>query len=146
MKQLVTLMPLSLVRNLSLVFVSLSLMFVACSKKDHDTSNPATAAFAGQYLVVDDNETYTLKIESTGGNGFQIKEFGGFMNVPVKANVEGTSLKIPSQTFTNGSGHSITITGSGSLSTKGSKDDTITFSYSVTGYAAHSGSFSGTRQ
>jgi hypothetical protein len=96
--------------------------------------------------VVEDDETYTLKIENAGGSNFQIREFGGFLNVPLKANGNGNTLHIPSQTFTNPSGKSITIVGTGTLSTKSSKDDTITFEYSLTGYGAHNGSFVGTKK
>lgn len=137
---------LSLFRNLSIALLSFSLVLVSCSKNDK-VDAPVNTAFAGQYLVQDDNETYTLKIEHKGGNEFQIREFGGFLNVPLKANLQGNTLTIPSQTFTNsGSGNSITIAGTGVLSTKSSKDDTVTFQYSLTGFGAHEGSFTGTRK
>jgi hypothetical protein len=104
------------------------------------------AAFAGQYLVVEPSETYTIKIENKGGSNFQISEFGGFLNVPVKATAEGSMLKIAAQTFKNPSGKSITVVGSGVLSTKNSKDDTITFQYTVSGFANYDGDFTGTRK
>jgi hypothetical protein len=136
----------SLITHISYVVLAFGLLlFASCSKKDHDTSL-ASASFAGSYMVIDDDETYTLKIENTGGNNFQIREFGGLLNVPLKANGNGNSLHIPSQTFTNPSGKSITIVGTGTLSTKDSKDDTITFEYSLTGYGAHNGSFTGKRK
>jgi len=136
----------SISRIFSLLFLSFSLVVVSCSKSKDDTVSPQVAAFAGQYLVVEPSETYTLKIESKGGSNFQIKEFGGFLNVPLNAVVDGASLKIPSQTFTNPSGKSITISGAGVLSTKAKKDDTIKFNYKVTGWQQYESDFEGTRK
>lgn len=134
-----------LIKKFTFVLLTITLALVSCSKKDSDVSVPS-APFAGNYLVVEEDETYTLKIENTSGNNFQIREFGGFMNVPVKASANGNTLSIPSQTFTNPSGKSLTITGTGTLITKGSKDDTIKFTYSVSGFANYSGDFEGARQ
>ena len=134
----------SVLTNISLFILSVSLVLSACSK-DKDIAAPA-ASFAGQYHVVDDTETYTLKIENKGGNNFQIIEFGGFLNAPLKAVAEGNTLKIPSQTFTNPNGNKLTVVGTGVLSTKTSKDDMITFQYSVSGFANYNGDFSGIRK
>ena len=137
---------LSLLTRISMAIFSFSLLLASCSKKDK-VDAPVNGAFAGQYLVEDDDETYTLRIEHKGGNEFHIKEFGGFLNAALKANLEGNVLKIPSQTFTNaGTGNSITIVGTGVLSTKTTKDDTVTFQYSLTGFGAHDGSFAGSRK
>jgi hypothetical protein len=130
-----------LIRKFTFVVLSITLALASCSKKDSVASAPA-APFAGQYLVVDEDETYTLQIESTGGSNFQIKNFGGFMNVPVKATATGTSLNIPSQTFKNPNGHSLTVSGTGSLVS----DNTIKINYSVSGFANYSGDLEGTRQ
>jgi len=134
----------SVLRNISLLLLSTSFFLSSCSK-DKDIAAPAVS-FAGQYHVVDDNETYTLKVENKGGNNFQIIEFGGFLNAPLKAVAEGNTLKIPSQTFKNPNGNTLTVVGTGVLSTKNSKDDTITFQYSVTGFANYNGDFAGTRK
>ena len=136
----------TLSRNISLLALSFSLLFASCSK-DHDSSTTtSTASFAGQYLVEDDNETYTLIVTSKGGNNFQISEFGGFLNVPLNAVANGNTLNIPSQTFTNPSGKSITVSGSGKLSTKTKKDDTITFDYAVSGFTSYESNFEGLRK
>jgi hypothetical protein len=132
-------------RNLSLFILSFSLLLASCSK-DHDSASAPVAGFAGQYLVVDDTETYTLAITSKGGSNFQISEFGGFLNVPLNAVANGNTLTIPSQTFKNPSGKSITITGTGVLSTKTKKDDTVTFQYAVTGFTEYESDFEGTRK
>lgn len=134
----------SFLRNTFLLFLSTSFFLSSCSK-DKDMGAPV-AAFAGQYLVVEPSETYTIKIENKGGSNFQISEFGGFLNVPIKATAEGNLLKIAAQTFKNPSGKSITVVGSGVLSTKNSKDDTITFQYTVSGFANYDGDFTGTRK
>ncbi|MEP7373934.1 MAG: hypothetical protein ABI675_11130 [Chitinophagaceae bacterium] len=136
----------SISRKISFFLLSFSLLLGACSKsKDNDV--PAQgAAFAGQYLVIDPSETYTLQVVSKGGSNFQIKEFGGFLNAGLNAVLDGSSLKIPAQTFTNPSGKSITITGQGVLSTKTKKDDTIKFEYKVTGWQEYESDFEGTRK
>jgi len=135
---------LSILRNISLFILSISFVLSSCSK-DKDIAAPG-ASFAGQYQVVDDTDSYTLKVENKGGNNFDIHEFGGFLNVPIKAVAEGSSLKIPSQTFNGPNGNKIIVFGTGVLSTKNSKDDTITFQYSVSGVVNYDGDFSGTRK
>ena len=132
--------------NIFLFFLSFTLVLASCSKSKDDSVPPQGAAFAGQYLVVDPSETYTLQIESKGGGNFQIKEFGGFLNAPLNAVLDGSKLKVPAQTFTNPSGKSITITGTGVLSTKAKKDDTIKFDYKVTGWQEYESDFEGTRK
>lgn len=134
----------SLFRNIYVIILSLSLMLPSC-RKDKDMAIPASV-LAGQYEVIDDTETYILKVEQKGGNNFQINQFGGFLNVPLKAVGEGNTLKIPSQTFTNPNGSKITIAGTGTLSTKNTQDDTITFQYSLTGFGGHEGNIQGTRK
>ena len=131
-------------RSISLFFLSLTFVFASCSKSK-DRAPVRGAEFIGQYQVVDD-ETYTLIIENKGGSNFQIKEFGGFLNVPLNAVLDGGALKIPAQTFTNANGKSITITGKGVLSTKTKKDDTIKFEYKVTGFTEYESDFEGTRK
>ena len=87
-----------------------------------------------------------MKVENKGGNNFQIIEFGGFLNAPLKAVSEGNTLKIPSQTFTNSNGKSITYYRYGHIANKSKKDDTIKFDYAVTGFTEYEGDLEGTRQ
>lgn len=136
----------SLFRNISLLFLSFTLLLASCSKSKNDTVPVQGAEFIGQYKVVDPSETYTLEITNKGGSNFQIKEFGGFLNVPLNAVFEGNKLKIPSQTFKNPNGKSLTVTGSGVLSTKAKKDDTVKFEYKVTGFTEYESDFEGTRK
>jgi hypothetical protein len=83
---------------------------------------------------------------SKGSNNFQIKNFGGFLNVPINAVVEGSTLKIPSQTFKNPNGNSITIVGSGILTKKNKDDDLIKIDYSLSGYTSYSSTIEGLRK
>jgi hypothetical protein len=136
----------SFFRNISLILLSFTVVLASCSKSKDDVVPVQGAAFVGQYVVVDPSETYTLQIDSKGGSNFQIREFGGFLNAPLNAVADGNSLKIPSQTFTNPSGKSITITGKGVLSTKAKKDDTIKFDYKVSGWQNYESDFEGTRK
>jgi len=136
----------SISRNISFFLLSSLLFLASCSKSKDDAVPAQGAAFVGQYLVVDPSETYTLQIESKGGSNFQIKEFGGFLNAPLNAVLDGGTLKVPSQTFTNPNGKSITITGTGVLATKVKKDDTIKFDYKVTGWQEYESDFEGTRK
>ncbi len=133
----------SFLRNLSLAVLSLSLVFTSCSK---NKDKVAGREFVGSYTVVEDDETYTLTIESKGGNNYAVKNFGGFMYIPVEAKAEGGQLKIPAQTFKNSSGFEITVSGNAVLSTKSKKDDTINFNYAVSGDANYTSDFEGTRK
>jgi len=137
---------LSIFRNISLLFLSASLVVASCSKDNDDSVSSQQSAFVGKYLVVDASETYTVDVSHKGGNNFQIKEFAGFLNVPLNAELNGNALNIPSQTFTNPSGKSITISGTGVLSTKTKKDDTIKFDYKVSGFTNYESDFEGTRK
>ena len=136
----------SIFRNFSLLLLSASLVLASCSKDNDDNISSQGSAFVGKYLVVDPSETYTIEISHKGGSNFQIKEFAGFLNVPLNAVQSGNALNIPAQTFTNPSGKSITITGTGVLSTKAKKDDTIKFDYKVAGFTNYESDFEGTRK
>ncbi len=132
-------------RNTALMILSLTVVFASCSKKDADLSAPV-AAFAGNFTVTDDTETYIMKVETKGGNKFAIRNFGGFLNAPLNAVADGSSLTIPSQTFTNPNGNKLTIVGTGTLQTKATRDDTIVWNYSVSGFTSYSGEIVATRQ
>lgn len=126
------------------IVLSIFLAFTTSCSKDKDTVLPS-AKFAGNYYVEDDTETYTLQVIGKGNNNFQIKNFGGFLNVPINAVVEGTTLKIPSQTFKNPNGNTLTVVGSGILTKKNKEDDLIKIDYSVSGYTSYSSTIEGLR-
>jgi hypothetical protein len=136
----------SIFRNISLLFLSFTMVLASCSKSKDDAPPVQGAAFIGQYIVVEPSETYILQIDNKGGANFQIKEFGGFLNVPLNAVFSGDKLTIPSQTFKNPNGKSLTVSGTGVLSTKTKKDDTIKFDYKVSGFTEYESDFTGIRK
>lgn len=78
----------------------------------------------GSYEVSETNhydavDTYPIDLTQakSGGVNIEIKNFGGFMFVPVKGTLDATALTIPTQTFTAGN-EIIKISGSGILSGK----------------------------
>ncbi len=75
----------------------------------------------------DETEAYTISISkaSKGGSNLEISNFGDIMYVPVKANIKGNNLTIPSQTF-KGKTMTIVISGQGTLS-----GDQLTFDYVI---------------
>lgn len=136
----------SIFRTALVLVLSSSLFITSCSKDKDNDIVPESVPYSGNYLVVEPSETYTLSIENKGNGNYQIKEFGGFLNAPLNAKLEGNLLKIPSQTFTNPNGKSLTVIGTGTLTTKNTKDDTINFDYSVSGFTSYSSDFTGTRK
>lgn len=101
------------------VFIAALLMLSSC-KDDDDETSPDVAKLTGTYAVSEtnmydavDNYTITIKGSKGGATNIEINNFGGFMYVPVKGTIVGTTLTIPSQTFTANS--TIKISGSGTL-------------------------------
>jgi hypothetical protein len=96
--------------------------------------------FVGDYDVEDISQSsgyvynYTVSVSKAGANQIQISNFADLFNVPVKANVNGMSFAIPTQTFTNPSGKSISVSGTGTL-----VGDLLTFQYTTTGYLDYVG-------
>lgn len=133
----------SFFRAFSVAVLSLSLLFAACSKNKDKAEG---SEFVGSYAVEDGDDKYTLVIESKGGNKYQIKNFGGFMYVPVEANASGGKLNIPSQNFSNSNGFNVTIKGTAVLGTKSSANDLIRFEYEVSGSANYESDFEGIRK
>ena len=133
----------SFFRTFSVAVLSLSLLFTACSKNKDKAEG---AEFVGSYAVEDGDDDYTLIIENKGGNKYHIKNFGGFMYVPVEANASGGKLVIPSQNFTNSNGFNITIKGTGVLDKKSSANDLIRFEYEVSGSTNYDSDFEGLRK
>ena len=74
-------------------------------------------------------------IISSGANGeLNISNFADMFNIPVKATVSGTTLTIKSQTFTNPSGKTIEVSGSGTIT-----GDVLNFNYTTVGYLDYAG-------
>jgi len=117
-----------------IILTVLAIVLSGCS--DDDVVNPDTRQqFVGSYYVEDISAStgieYNYNIDiSLGSNGeVEMSNFGGIVNVPVKAKVDGKTLTVTSQTFTNPNGSSITVSGSGTLIGK-----TLNFTYKMTDY------------
>ena len=108
------------------------LLLAGCSKDDENGSGADVQQVIGNYEVedtdeYDETEAYTISISkaSKGGSNLEISNFGDIMYVPVKANIKGNNLTIPSQTF-KGKTMTIVISGQGTLS-----GDQLTFDYVI---------------
>lgn len=108
------------------------LLLLAGCKDDENGPGADVQQVIGNYAVedtdeYDETETYTISISkaSKGGSNLEISNFGDIMYVPVKANIKGNNLTIPSQTF-KGKTMTIVISGQGTLS-----GDQLTFDYVI---------------
>lgn len=125
---------------LALVLVIL-LTVTSCDNDEVTPSKPDTSSlFVGTYDVQDESATtknlyfYNITISNGNGGELNISNFADMFNVPVKATVDGTTLTIKSQTFTNPSGKQITVSGSGTVA-----GEELNFTYITTGYLDYTG-------
>ena len=114
----------------------------SCGSDDEvkPTKPETSSQFVGAYDVQDESIAtkylyfYSIVI-SDGSNGeLNISNFADLFKVPVKATVNGTTLTIKSQTFTNSSGKQITVSGSGSI-----VGEELNFTYTTVGYLDYTG-------
>ena len=121
------------------VILSLS----SCGKDDDPKpAKPDTSSlFVGTYNVQDESAStknlyfYDIVISNGNGGELNISNFADMFNVPVKATVDGTTLTIKSQTFTNkSSGKQIQVSGSGTI-----VGDELNFTYTTVGYLDYTG-------
>ena len=116
-------------RFLALI-LSAVILLTGCSKDD-EGPNASIDQIVGTYNVEDtdesdDIESYVISInKASKGSDLEITNFGDIMYVPIKANIKGSKLTIPAQTF-KGKTMTIVISGSGTLT--GSK---LEFDYVV---------------
>lgn len=121
-----------------IIITLLTLVLASCS--DDERGPDTRAQFVGSYNVEDISGStgyvyyYGVTITSGPGGVLEISNFADMFNVPVKATVNGNSLIITSQTFTNPSGKTIEVSGTGSLS-----NNVLSFTYSTVGYLNYSG-------
>jgi len=121
-------------------FLCIVVSIASCS--DDDEARPDTRTqFIGTYAVEDVSSSsgYTYEYDvtiSSGANGeLHLSNFADMFNVPVKATADGNKITIKSQSFTNpGSGKSIQVSGSGTLS-----GNILSFTYTTTGYLNYTG-------
>jgi hypothetical protein len=129
-----------------LLIITLGLILMSCS--DDDNAPDTRPQFLGDYAVEDISGasgytyTYDITIENGSGKELNISNFADILNVPVKAVVDGSSLTIKSQSFTNpNSGNTIEVSGSGFI-----EGDVLTFTYETTGYIEYSGTCTATKK
>jgi hypothetical protein len=105
-------------------FISLfAIVLLGSCSNDEESFDPAVRdPFIGEYVVVDIDaedstvENYEIEIRKSAKNErrIEILNFGDLINVPVEAEVNGTTFEFPQQVFT-GSTYILTLTGQGSL-------------------------------
>jgi len=126
--------------NFALVIMLAVLTLASCSDDDKATEPDTRQQFVGTYIVKDIsassgyNYEYSVNISMGSKGDLEISNFGDVMNVPVKAKAKGNQLIIPSQTFKNPSGKTLTVTGSGTLAS-----NVLTFNYTTAGYIDYTG-------
>jgi hypothetical protein len=117
--------------RLSLLALSALLFLASCSNDDDNGSGANIQQAIGSYTVEDTDESdevesYTISIaKGKNGSNLEISNFGDIMYVPVKANLKGNTLTIPSQTF-KGQTMTIVISGQGTLT-----NNVLTFDYVI---------------
>lgn len=119
--------------NARLSFLALSalLLLASCSNDDDNESAANVQQVVGTYSVEDtdesdETESYTISIaKGKNGSNLEINNFGDIMYVPIKANLKGNSLTIPSQTF-KGQTMTIVISGQGTFN-----NNELTFDYVI---------------
>jgi hypothetical protein len=123
----------------------LAIILSSCS--DNDAVNPDTRQqFIGSYNVEDISAAtgtkynYNVDIDLGSKGDLELSNFGGVMNVPVKAKLDGNLLTVSSQTFTNPNGSTLTVSGTGTFT-----GVTLTFTYTLSGYGEYTGNCVATR-
>lgn len=129
-------------------FIILTLLTLVLASCSDDEKGPDTRAqFVGTYNVEDVSGStgyiyyYDVTVTNGAGGELEISNFADMFNVPVKATVNGNSLTIKSQTFTNPSGKTIEVSGTGSLS-----NNILSFTYTTVGYLNYSGTCKANRK
>lgn len=117
--------------RLCLLALSAFLFLASCNNDDDNGSGANVQQVIGSYTVEDtdesdETESYTISIaKGKSGSNLEISNFGDMMYVPVKANLKGNSLTIPSQTF-KGKTMTIVISGQGTFN-----NNELTFDYVI---------------
>ena len=118
----------------------LTIVLTSCSDDDEVKGPDTRQQFVGTYSVEDISQssgyvyTYNVTVTTGQGNEIRFSNFADLFNIPIKATVNGNSFDIPTQSFTNPSGKSIKVYGSGSF-----QNGKLTFSYTTEGYLDYTG-------
>ena len=129
-----------------IILALLTMVLASCSDDDEVKGPDTRGQFVGTYSVEDISQSsgyvYEYDVEVTTGEGNYIKfsNFADMFNIPIKATVNGNSFDIPTQSFTNPSGKSIKVYGSGSI-----QNGKLTFSYTTEGYLDYTGDCTATK-
>jgi hypothetical protein len=123
-----------------IILTLLTIVMTSCSDDDEIKGPDTRAQFVGTYSVEDISQSsgyvYTYDVTVTEGSGNEIKfsNFADLFNVPIKATVSGNTFTVPLQSFTNPSGKTIKVSGSGSI-----QGGVLTFTYTTEGYLDYTG-------
>lgn len=122
------------------IILTLFVIVLTSCSNDDDKAPDTRSLFVGTYSVEDISTStgyvynYDVSISNSANGELEISNFADLFNVPVKATVAGTTLNIESQSFTNPSGKTIVVSGTGSM-----VNNVLTFSYTTTGYLDYTG-------
>lgn len=123
---------LQVTRTLVWAIISFSALLYSCQEDDSELT-PSTD-FTGTYFVEeeDPDDSFTLIIEKhESKKGYlQIRNFGGFMNIPIDGKASGNMLEIPTQTFSEGTKELI-LSGTANF-----VSDTLIIDYQVRGFTS----------
>jgi len=129
-----------------IILTLFTLALVSCSS-DEDKGPDTRSLFVGTYSVEDISSStgyvynYDVTISNGAGGDLEISNFADMFNIPIKATINGMNLNIKSQSFTNPSGKTITVSGSGSM-----QNNVLNFTYTTTGYLNYTGSCKGNKK
>ena len=123
-----------------ILIVLFALALASCSDDEKAAKPDTSEQFVGNYTIEDISLSsgykyvYDVTISKGAKGGLEISNFADILNVPVKATAEGSQLVIKSQSFTNPSGKTLKVEGSGTLA-----GGVLTFNYTTTGALDYSG-------
>lgn len=130
-----------------IILTLLTLVLASCSDDDEVKGPDTRGQFVGTYSVEDISQSsgyvynYDVTVTTGEGNYIKFSNFADMFNIPIKATVNGNSFDIPTQSFTNPSGKSIKVYGSGSI-----QNGKLTFSYTTEGYLDYTGACTANKQ
>ena len=123
-----------------ILILLVAMALVSCSDDEKAATPDTRQQFVGTYSVEDISQSsgyvynYDVTVTTGEGNYIRFSNFADMFNIPIKATVSGNSFDIPAQSFTNPSGKSIKVYGSGTF-----QNGKLTFSYTTEGYLDYTG-------
>lgn len=129
-----------------IILTLLTMVLASCSDDDEIKGPDTRAQFVGTYSVEDISQSsgyvynYNVTVSEGSGNEIKFSNFADLFNVPIKATVSGNTFNVPMQSFTNPSGKTIKVSGSGSI-----QGGVLTFTYTTEGYLDYTGACTATK-